>query len=99
MSQGQLINVQVSIPGRGPDLPPSIPFNRDTLVQEQIHPSLAGTPHSIAFTIRGGSAQNGDAAVVGSGQLKVSGNLTIRGTVQTQPGASGNLRLVATLNG
>lgn len=99
MSQGQLVNVQVAIPGRGPGLPPSIPFNRDTPVQVQIHPSLAGTPDSIAFTIAGGSAQNGDAAVVTGGQLKASGNLTIRGTAQTQPGSSGNLRLIATLNG
>ncbi|QDV20031.1 hypothetical protein Pan153_47000 [Gimesia panareensis] len=99
MSQGQIVNVQLMIPDRGPGLPPSIPLNRDTLVRVQINPSLAGTQDSIAFTITGGSAQSGDAVVVGGEQLKASGNLTIRGTAQTQPGYARDLRLVATLNG
>ena len=49
MSQGQQVQVQVAIPNRGPALARSIPFNRDTVVQVQIQPSLVGTPDAIDF--------------------------------------------------
>src|SRR4051794_27273898 len=99
MSQGQQVHVQVSIPNRGAGLPTSIPFNRDTLVQVEILPSLAGTADAIDFSISGGSPQNGEAVVVAGAQLQASGSVTVRGTTQTQPGSSGNLQLVARLNG
>jgi len=99
MSQGQQIHVQLSIPNRGARLPSSIPFNRDTIVQVQIQPSLVGTPDMVVFSISGNSASNGDVVVVAGGQLQASGMVTIRGTAQTQPGSSGNLQLVARLKG
>ncbi len=99
MSQGQQIQVQMTMPNRGAALPPSIPLNRDTVVPVQIQPSLAGTPDAIDFAVTGSSAQNGAAVVIAGAKLKSSGAVTIRGTGQTQPGSSGNLRVVASLNG
>ncbi len=65
----------------------------------QIQPSLLGTPDAIDFNVAGDSANAGEAVVVGNAQLQMSGTVTIRGTRQTRPGYSGNLRLVARLNG
>ena len=97
MSQGQQAQVLIAVPSRGPNLPSSIPFNRDTVVQVQIEPSLVGTADSIHFDIVGTSAQNGKAVVVAGGLKQASAPVTIRGTQQTQAGSSGNLRLVARL--
>jgi hypothetical protein len=99
MSQGQQPQVQLLLPDRGAGLPRSIPFRRDTVVRVQDQPPLLGTPNALDFAITGNSAQNGEAFVVGNAQLQASGTVTIRGIRQTQPGSSGNLRLVARLGG
>jgi len=99
MSQGQHVQVQISIPNRGPGLPISIPFNRDTVVPVQIHQSLVGASDAMDFTVSGNSAQNGEAEASAGAHVPAAGTVTIRGTSQTRPGSSGNLHLIASLNG
>lgn len=85
-------NVSYSIPSRGSGLPVSIKYNANTNIDVVINPSIGSK--SLSFKIVGGSSDNGQASFQGGSSLSgAGGTLTIRGTMQTEPGHAGNLSI------
>lgn len=79
---------------RGPNLPPSVPFNKDTEVQVLIMPSIGSD--KLKFKLIGGGSNTGQAQIIAPADLSLSGtgrNLTLRGTQMTYPGSSGQLHI------
>lgn len=76
-------------------MPASIPYLRDTEIQVDIVREDGDAALPVTFSITGRSDENGYAEFVDDEPLMESGTITLRGTAQTEPGHSRNIRLRA----
>lgn len=91
--------VTFNVPQRGPGLPLSIPFRRNTVIGCSIIPAGDEPPEDVQFEVVNYSPNNGIASIVNEFPPDQIGMVLLYGDVQTLPGHSGHLRLRATLNG
>ena len=93
------MNVAFQIPARGPGLPLSIPYRRDTQVEILIERHDNDPPGPVAIDILHTSGLNGIASLVTGEELLASGHVIIRGAHQTMPNNSGLIQVRARFNG
>jgi hypothetical protein len=89
----------ITLPSRGPGLPPSLRFRKETPVAVTIQRNPGDPEGAILFEVVNTSAANGEASIVGAHELLESGVIQVRGDVQTEPDHSGQLVIRALLNG
>jgi hypothetical protein len=93
------MNVTIQLPARGPGLPQSIPYRKDTPVNIIIQRDQNDPPGPVQFDIAGCSVVNGVASMASANELPASGQIIIHGERQTTPGNSGLIQVRAQFNG
>lgn len=91
-----VLTVEIFDVERGPDMPDSVsPDNEDHEVWVSIYPPGQTIQFDIAIK-DDDPEKNGKAIVTGNASRTTSGDITIQGTVQTEPDHAGNIRIRAT---
>lgn len=93
------MRVTIAIPSRGKGLPRSLPFRQVTVVNVTIQRNPGDPQEPVQFVVDNRSEENGVASIGGTHELLATGEIHIRGDVQTEPDHSGQLVIRAMFGG